>query len=253
MENSAAAPQPVQDDVLPLFFTHPVILTQDKHADAKMRDGITFEFARKTNAIPLTMFDLPEAAKHYPIVFTQGDTPMPLAIVGLEKENYFVGPKGRWDEHSYIPAYVRRYPFVFLEIPGNDQLTLCIESSALTEGNHAKGTPIFENGKPSSAIDQALQFCMLCQQQHTLAGEFGKALAAKSLLIPQRSNATLASGRKIEVSGFQIINAEKLDTLSESEVFSWFKSGMLAGLYHTLQSQSNWQRLLTLANASEKR
>ena len=43
---------------------------------------------------------------------------VPVAILGLRgAANQFVNSEGAWREGKYIPAYVRRYPFILMESP----------------------------------------------------------------------------------------------------------------------------------------
>ena len=257
--NEAPAPMPQNEGAtsggsasFPLFFSKPQVLTLDLHASARLRSDITMAFARDTNSIPLTLADIPEAAKRYPVAFTLGNAVIPVAIVGLEQQNYFVDAEGKWAEGCYIPSYVRKYPFVFMEMPDNDQLTLCVDEPALTFDSSTEGPPIYEDAQPSAFTKQALEFCAGCQEQHRLTVEFCQVLQDKELLSPQRSDIELSNGRRSALKDFQLINTEKFKALSEAEVFEWYKQGFLAQAYYIFQSQTNWRVLLDLANKNEE-
>src|SRR3546814_20501679 len=72
-----------------------------------------FAFAKEGHAIPLTVGEFPLAAVTGPIIFV-GEDKLPIAVMGLNGgANMFVGENGLFEPGVYIPAYVRRYPFVF--------------------------------------------------------------------------------------------------------------------------------------------
>jgi hypothetical protein len=236
----------------PLFFKNPQVITTDRHASCKLKPDMTLAFAQATNFIPLTVADIPEAAKYYPIVFTIQQSIAPIAIVGFESDNYFVDKAGKWQERFYVPSYVRRYPFIFVESPENEQLTLCIDEDVVTFDAQAKGTALFADGSPSAFTQNALEFCAAYQEQHALTNRFCEMLQRHDLLLPQQSNITLDSGRTMLLEGFQLIDPDKFKSFSEAEAFDMYKQGFLALAYYVFQSQSNWKTLLDFANQKEE-
>ncbi len=248
--NGTEAPANAQDSGMPLFFSKPQMISADAHANAKVKEQ-SLLFARTTNSIPLTAADVVEASKSYPIVFTQGDVTLPVAIVGFEQQNYFVDSHGKWRRGRYVPSYVRKYPFVFVETPGSDQLALCVDEPALTFDAKVDGAPLYTSGQASEYTNNALQFCAAYQEQHRYGLAFCEALKAKNMLAPQRMDVELASGHKAQLAGFQMIDAEKLKNLTDADVLDWYNKGYLALMYHCLQSQSNWNFLLDLGNIAE--
>src|SRR5690606_14214931 len=93
----------------------------------------------------------------YPIVFAAGDG-FPVAVLGLDRDNSFVSGD-TWAEGTYIPAYVRRYPFVFVD-RSNDSFVLAIDRAAphLVEGGDI-GEPLFADGEPTGLVTNILDFC----------------------------------------------------------------------------------------------
>ncbi|MDX2074081.1 MAG: SapC family protein [Alphaproteobacteria bacterium] len=258
-KNNAAAKKTAPADIgatsekegMPLFFSNPKVISIDRHAQARLRSGLTMKFAGQTNSIPLTIADIAEAAKSYPVVFTQAEVPLPVAIVGLESDNYFVDEQGKWMELNYVPAYARKYPFVFLEMPESDQLTLCVDEDALVFDEAAEGRALYENDEPSTFTQTALQFCAQFQEQHRVTKIFCEKLAALDLLTPQRSSVELANKRALQLNGFQLIDIEKFRALPKETVLELHQQDFLALIHYAIQSQSNWQHLLMLANKRE--
>ncbi|MDE3015724.1 MAG: SapC family protein [Pseudomonadota bacterium] len=246
---------PPKTPEFPLFFSKPSVINSERHARAGIRANLPPTFARATNSIPLTVGEFIEAAKYYPVVFTGNDPVMPVVIVGLEQNNYFVGQDGKWRENTYIPAYVRKYPFVFMETPGSDQLTLCIDEGAPQFTARAEGddTPLYEAGKPSAFTRNALAFCTAFQEQHALTRQFCSKLKELNLLAPNRSDAKLDTGRMIQLGGFQVIDQEKLGRLPGDTIGELHKQGWLPLMYYALLSTSSWRNLVNLAAESERK
>jgi hypothetical protein len=232
----------------PLFFVDPHVITVDRHANARLRNNMDFAFARQTNSIPLASADLMEAAKLYPIVFTTSAQAVPVALVGFEQENYLIDENNRWREGYYVPAYVRKYPFVFMESPGSDQLTLCVDDVALTKDSNAGPALYDENRQPSEYTNGVLKFCISYHEQMMHARELGKQLQEKGLLTTQRLQIELPGGKKMELAGFQMIDREKFAALGDDVLMDWHKRQLLPLVYYIIQSQSNWRVLLELAN-----
>ena len=122
-----------------LFYKNPVPLNKNDHKDKKISSiGQNFMFAGQTNSVILAGVEFGEAAKEYPIVFSQaGDKVVPVALLGLRnEENLFVDDKGGWDGR-YIPSFVRRYPFILAET-GGDRPAVWPDRSV---GDRRKETP----------------------------------------------------------------------------------------------------------------
>src|SRR5512146_2849391 len=114
-----------------LFYSKPEPLSPEMHGGlgVKTVEG-PFRFAKTGHAIPLTVGEFPLAALTGPVIFV-GDEKMPIAVMGLNAgENMFVGENGFFEPGVYIPAYVRRYPFVFAADDAQDRMVLCIDRAA---------------------------------------------------------------------------------------------------------------------------
>src|SRR5579872_3664520 len=109
-----------------LFYANPRPLQTDADAELRLRTLTNFEFARNVNSIPINMIEFPLAARHYPITFV-GPEATPMAIVGLQTENLFLDAEGHWKEGYYIPAFVRRYPFIFAKGEATNEYSLCVD------------------------------------------------------------------------------------------------------------------------------
>jgi len=254
---SAALPatsQQPQNNDLPLFFKRPTALDARRHTNAGLAPTEDMAYATNTNSIFINSVEFAETAKHYPIVFSQAELPMPAALTGLESKNYYIGEDKQWKKGTYIPAYVRRYPFVFLELPEQERFALCVDEDA-TQFRNKIGKdvmPFFTDGKPSALTRNALDFCQAFQQQYEITREFCAALKKAELLTPTRSDAKLNNGREVQLSGFQVIDEAKFNKLSDDTILEFHKKGWLPLIYFVLLSASNWRGLVSLATEAEK-
>ncbi len=234
---------------MPLFYKSPMPLDAKKHGDLSLKKGFGFKFANNVNAVPVNMVEIPQVCHYYPIAFSPDETGTPVAILGLrDNENLFVDENGAWLENTYIPAYVRRYPFIFSEIPNSDQLTLCVDNQPEVIEN-SKERPFFDaEGAPTQLANDALEFCKSyhAAAQQTLA--FAAELAGSGLLIEREAQINVEGNRRINFSGFRIIDEKKLEELDDSVFLDWRKKGWLPILYAHLFSGSQWGRLSHLMN-----
>ncbi len=239
---------------LPLFYKKPAALDKIRHAKAGVLTLPTAEFARETNSIAINVLEFIEAAKFYPIVFTTSDEPMPLAIVGLESDNYYVGKDGTWQDATYVPAYVRQYPFVFFENEKEEKFYLCIDEKAVhyrVDGGEGTSPLFNEDGTPSPLSNQALEFCSSYYRHYQVSKQFTADLVKHKLLGPYNSQVKLNSGRTMTLSGFQMIDENALNALSDEVYLEFRKKGWLPFIHFALASASNWNRIAGMANARE--
>jgi hypothetical protein len=243
---------PTGQAAFPLFFNDPRIVSLAGHGDATVRTDMGMAFARATNNVPLTLADVPEAAKHYPIAFTLGANPIPIAILGLENGNYFVDDGGSWMPNVYVPAYVRKYPFVLQEGADGGQMTLCVDESAIRHGDKTQdGHALYEDGVASPFVKSALDFCAAYQREYHQTRLACDTFVRLGLLAPRQADTKLASGRTIRLDGLAMLDEAKFHALASRDIVYLSQQGSLAGLFYILQSQSNWQTLLRIADGRE--
>ncbi|MSO74870.1 MAG: SapC family protein [Alphaproteobacteria bacterium] len=150
---------------LPLFYKLIEVLTLQRHARLAVKAQGTYAFAAAAHSVPVNALECSLASHSYPIVFSGDETGPPVAVFGLESgENLFVDKAGHWERGQYIPAYVRRYPFIALAPEDSTDYALYVDvASDLFEPGGAR--PLFENGQPSNLTKKALEFCQAYQTQ----------------------------------------------------------------------------------------
>lgn len=232
-----------------MFYRAPRPLDSRRHAGKRLRAVTDLGFARATNAMPLNGIEFLLAVKHYPIVFTASDPAAAVAVVGLrERENLYLRSDGSWEPGAYVPAYVRRYPFIFLEDRERGQFVLCIDEAAeaLSE---VEGELLFDGDQPGPAGTRARDFCTAFQGQNQATRAFADAVAATGLLVENRAQIVLKDGRAMGVAGFRVIDEAKFNALPDETILDWRRKGWLPLVYCHLISASNWANLVDRAAA----
>ncbi len=231
---------------LPLFYKNPVPLDASRHGSLSLKKNFGLNFTKNINAVPINLIEMPQICHTYPIAFSPDASATPVAILGLrDNENLYLNNDNQWMADAYIPAYIRRYPFIFSEVPGNDQLTLCIDlDDSTTEENGEQR--FFEGEKPSALSQNALEFCKSYHSAAKQTMEFGKALHDADLLVTRQAEISTPQGRKINFSGFRIVDEQKLAAMPDETFLEWRKRGYLPFIYAHLFSGAQWQRLTRL-------
>ena len=243
-QQSAARAEPAAP--LPMFYRRPVALQSQAHSGVSLKRGTSYRFAAPYNAIPLTTQELVQAQRDYPIVFTNEAVPMPMGVVGLQDQaNLYVEPDGGWRRGAYIPAYVRRYPFLFSEQFGGAELTLCIdEASEMMEAGAAN--PFFRDGKATEVTQKALEFCMAYQRQHEATRDFGRALAQVELLVARDATVKLPGGETVVVRGFKMIDEAKFNMIPPETFQDWRSKDWVKPIFAHFLSLGAWDRLVLI-------
>lgn len=232
---------------LPLFYKSPVPLDASRHGKMGLKKNFGLSFTRQVNAVPVNMIEMPQICHFYPIAFSPDDNATPVALIGLrDNENLFVNDKGEWDAGAYIPAYIRRYPFIFSEMPGSDRLTLCVDMNDAVVDEKSDQKFFDNDGKPTQLAQNALEFCKSYHAAAQQTQEFSRALAASGLLVDRQAEITVADGKRINFSGFRIVDEQKLADMPDKDFTEWRRKGWLPFLYAHLFSGAQWQRLTAL-------
>jgi hypothetical protein len=229
-----------------IYYEKPVPLDRDKHRRRKVRPTGSFAFARKANSLYLAGVEFNDAGKDYAIVFTRianGKT-VPVAMLGLRsRDNLFVDPQGHWDAR-YIPAFVRRYPFVLAELPGRTELAVCVDEAY--EGlNDTEGEALFDaQGRDTPFLHNAQEFLTRYQAEYVRTEAFCQRLEQHGLLVEMNAKADLVDGRSFTINGLLIVDEHKLLALPDPVVLSLFRSGELHLISMHLASLNNMQKLV---------
>ena len=227
-----------------LFYKNIVPLDRDAHRDLTLdTQAARFGFTRASNVIPAVVDEFTAAAHHLPIVFLPGGgTVVPVFLVGLRTgQNALVDRDGQWTG-GYVPAFARRYPFIFGEMEGRDSVA-CIDDAC--EGlRHAGGERLFKEDGTETAL--LIERVTLMNEYFAAAKRndvFAKLLVDLQLLLPVSIDAKFESGDTAALHGFLTIDTAKLEALSDADFLRLRQGGFIPAVYAHVASLANIDRI----------
>jgi len=236
-----------------MIYENAVPISAEAHRDTSVKSGESFSFAAGINSVPLVVAEFEKAGAEYPIVFAgEGDAIAPAIVLGLKDgENLFLHENGSWDA-AYVPAFLRRYPFVFATTGENGEtLTLCLDTAYEGVNDKGRGERLFDSsGERTQYLKSMLQFATDYQSQHNLTRQLMAKLVELKLLEPATAQVTLPDGTARTLSGFQRVSVERLRALDDETVVELFRTDMLMLIYAHLGSLSQLNELMKRAAAA---
>ncbi len=233
--------------MLPLFFSRVVGVNPDMHGHLRLDRSAGYGFTAKAQTVPIGLGEFDMVARHFPIVFTAGPEPMPVALIGLnESGNLFVNAEGVWRMDAYVPAYVRAFPFIFVEDTAAETTYVGMEADAACLSSE-NGARLFEDGKPTQVLNEAIGFCSALRDNLRAGATLARALDAAGLLRDEEATVSFTAGGSARVRGFKVLQADRLDAVSDETFLDWRRRGWLGPIYAHLHAAANWGRLIDLA------
>jgi SapC protein len=225
-----------------MIYETAVPLSYARHGNWSLELGTTYAFCRNVNSVPLMAAELPSAAPEYAIVFGgTGDVVLPAAVLGVRtNENLYVTERDGW-QAKYIPAFVRRYPFVFFTRDDGKTFTLCIDEAFPGFNQTGRGERLFsDDRKLTSYVENVLKFLQQYQLEFHRTQAFCKKLKNLNLLEPMQAQINLSSGERMALRGFSVVNRARLKTLSAETLAELVRSDELELIYDHLVSMRNF-------------
>ncbi len=241
----ATAPQQPQ---LPLFYKDLLPLNSRDHSGWKVGTFENAAFLAQTHAIPLTSDEFVDAQRNFPIVFTSGENPLPIALMGLNAGvNTFMDDNGKLVGDVYVPAYVRRYPFILARLQqGSEDMSLCFDPSVGIIGKRKDGQDLFEaDGQPTEYTKGVLEFCRRFEEAGHRTRLFLEELGKLDILMDGEIAITRGDqpDKPYIYRGFRMVDENKLRELPAATLEGLAKNGMLM-LIHAHLFSLNLMRVL---------
>ena len=231
------------------LYENPVLLNHEEHGELGLsKRGNPFEFVKTTNAIPIVAAEFSSIQKHYPIVFSNMDNPSPIAVVGIRaNQNLFVNEDGQWDSHSYVPSYIRRYPYA-LATSENNQSAVVIDTAANSVTKESD-FPFFDGQSVTKETQDMIDFCQQFAAEATKTQTLCNRVKELGLLTPQTATQNSDDGSAPStIANYVSIDPQKLSELSADEIQSLLQDGVLASIFSQAFSMENWTRLIAREN-----
>jgi len=156
------------------------------------------------------------------------------------------------EQDFYLPACVRRYPFVFANDKDGDRLLLCVDRKAPMVTNQPE-VAFFDNGQPSEFTNNAIEFCKEFERQRRATLDFVALikrfdlLTQKTVTFQPRDPQGNPAGDPQKIADYLAVDEEKLNALSDEQFIELRKNGALSVIYAHLLSLLNWQRIIQRA------
>ena len=229
-----------------LFYSDVQALSFANHSALYLRDDAGFAFAAGANAVPLTTVEFTKAAGEYAIVFAgEEDSLAPYAILGIrDGENAFVDSGGKFNA-SYIPAFIRRYPFIFTTFDEGQNFTLCIDAQSPSLNTDGIGERLFEeDGKHSKRLSRIIAFMTEYQRQFNRTRDFCKKLKEYNLLEPVSAKFESENMKPQTLTGFYAVSSSRIKELTDAQLRVLVQSEELGLIYNHIQSMVNFDKYL---------
>ncbi|MEV8521971.1 SapC family protein [Dyella marensis] len=240
-----------------LFYERPVPLNRTQHKDLRLKGIPSLRFAAGVHSVPLTGVEFPAAARDLPILFAGSsmEEAGPMALLGLrQNENLFIDADGQWAANTYVPAFVRRYPFVLAEKPAGeegDDFTVFLDEAYEGFGSD-EGERLFQDdGTDSEMLKNAVNFLGEFQQHVGRTQWFMEQLRKHDLLEP-RNIRLEKDGKAINLNGLYVVNEEKLRKLDAKTSHEFLTEGVFGWIYAHLLSLANIDRVAQRLDSREQ-
>ena len=244
---------------LPLFYQNLQPLSSSLHAGYKSKPSDRAPHLAAANAIPLTIDEFIIAQRHFPIVFSTGEVPVPLALMGLnDGVNVFIDDEGKPINPVYIPAYVRRYPYLLARLDEKaEELSLCFDPTSGLVGEGEEGNALFEDEKPTEGLNAILKFCEEFEVAAQRTSGFVKELQAMDLLIDGEVSIQPGDAEKpFLYRGFRMVDEEKLRQMAGDQLRKINQNGILpliiAHLFSLPQIRDVFARQLAMGKVPQQ-
>jgi len=236
-----------------MFYRRPEPLSLERHRDLGVKQiPAPFSFLRQAHAVPITVSEFGVAATCYPIIFV-GNDKTPVAVMGVrQNENEYVDANGVPDPDAYLPAFARRYPFVFAADPKSERLLLCVDTEAQMVSNQPD-VKFFEGEQASQFTQDAIEFCKEFERQRRATADFVKMIRdmdlfeQKTVAFQPRDTQGNEVGPSQKVADYWAISEERLNALAPEKYLELRNNGALGACYAHLVSLLNWSKVIQRA------
>ncbi|MFT4583044.1 MAG: hypothetical protein ACI915_001545 [Gammaproteobacteria bacterium] len=232
-----------------MFYRNVVALSRERHKDWSVDMGRGYQFTSSTNSIYVAGTEFPMASREYPIVFAKDSlgTLVPVALLGVvQNQNLMLAEDGSW-LGTYIPAYIRRYPFILADADGKaTSFAVCVDESFSGFNTVGEGTRLItENGEHGEVLANSVKFLEEFHKHSAVTTEFCKAVAAADLVESMQADFSMKSGSQFSLSGLYCVPRNKVKSMPAEQLKMFAERDYLDLLYLHIYSLSNMDKLIS--------
>lgn len=237
-----------------LFYKNIVPISRETHKKLRFNAPKNLAFAANTHWVPLAGEEFYQVALNYPILFMGSEssdgkttTYTAVAMLGLANdENDYLDRDNKWRRDTYIPAFIRRYPFVLAGAADQKDLTVCYDSES-GMFNEVEGINLFNSdGSVSPFMEDRINFLNAYKNSMEQTAKFLETIAKMGLFKKQSIDIRSQTGQTARLENFWIIDAEKFNKLSGDQLAKLHKHGYLGWIFAQLMSMNNLPVLMNL-------
>ena len=223
-----------------LIYERAVPISSDRHGNWSVTGSNGYSFARNINAVPLLASEFINAAVDGTIVFAgEGEDVFPSLILGVRSTNEMIDENGVW-HGSYVPAFLRRYPFIFSHDEEAGTFTLCIDEEFDGINDAGRGERLFDSdGERTQYLNNMLQFVTDYQTMFERTKLFCQRLVQLGVLESGVAQFNLPQGERASLGGLSTINREKLKAIDTETLQTMLSTDELELCFVHLQSLNN--------------
>ncbi|MDG1813141.1 MAG: SapC family protein [Porticoccaceae bacterium] len=228
-----------------LIYSSVVPVNRVAHREKSIQKVKHLSFAKDVNSFPIVVAEFLRVSEEMPVVFIEaGDAVVPVALTGLaEKQNLLVTAEDKWDAR-YVPAFIRRYPFVFAEIEGGEELTVCVDEGYEGLNEEGRGERLFDSeGETTEYLARIIEFLQDYERQFSVTKAFCAQLKELDLLMDGTAQIDLGDAGKRTLGGIKVVNEAALNKLTDEQLLGMARSGQLRAVHAHLSSLSNINQL----------
>jgi len=236
---------------LMMFYNNITPLSRETHKKWKFKATTDYAFAKDVHLTPLAGSEFAIASRNYPIVFASNkddqnkENFFPVAILSLiESKNFFVDAANRWLENAYIPAFIRRYPFMLAGKADAEELSVCVDTESKMF-NEFLGTELFnDDGSVSPFLEDRIRFLNGFKGEMERTQQFVTKLVDSELLVKKTLEVTSANGQNARLQDFWMVDEEKFNKMNGDQLVKFHRKGFLSWIVIHLLSLNNLPPLL---------
>ncbi len=225
---------------------------KDVHRNLGLVEEQQFSFAASLHAIYLSAMEFLQAAHHFPIIFsdTSDNDVVPMVVTGLKtRQNLFLTKDGTWLDGTYVPAYLRRYPFYTAQIRHSektDEHIICVDPAGLMDGSDPLVDSDGNTTEKWAPWEDLIRNMEIARRQ---TQQFTTALAEHDLLEPFQAELQDKRGAELHISGMLRVSEDKLKKLTGNALQALMESDFLFLIHLHRMSLDNFRLLVDRANA----
>lgn len=230
-----------------------VPLSKETHAGKRLAPLRSYAFAANTAVLPLYAAELARAATVFPIAFSregEGESLryFPVSVMSPEPgRNLYVAPDGRWIG-AYIPAVLRRDPFVLARVEGREDSVVCVQSERDRLSDEEGEQLLTPEGEPTKLLNDISHFLTTLEQNRVVTERLCTALAEAELFQPWEMTVRIGENTR-NITGLYRIDEARMNQLPDGAFLALRAAGALPAAYCHFLSTQHVQRLGDLAHA----